>query len=143
MPGTAVDTATGTTVTFGTTGFTANIVSAAWSGFARGALDTTHLGSTQPSTNQFGGRTFIPTKLADPGTLALTVRHNAHVLPPIHQAAETITVTFPLVSGDSTPATYAGSGFATSYEVTAATEELMEGVLTVKMTGVWTHAPAT
>lgn len=123
-----VDNGQGASVTFGTSGFTANIASISHDGIERTAIPTTHLGTTTAMT-------FIPGDLFDPGELSLDIQFDPDDYPPIDQPAETITVTFPLGSGGSSAATWAASGFATGFSYAVAVEELMTGTLTVKFTG--------
>lgn len=126
-----VDNGQGASITFGTSGFTANIESISHDGLERESIPTTHLGTTT-------ARTFIPGDLYDPGELTLDVQFNPDDWPPIDQAAETITVTFPLGSGASTPATWAASGFATGFNYGIQVESLMTGQLTCKFSGAIT-----
>lgn len=126
-----VDLGTGTTVTFGTSSFTANLVSVDWDGIERASVQTSHLGTTS-------AHTFIPGDLYNPGEITMNIQFNPDNAPPISSAAETITVTFPLSSGGITAANWAGTGFATGFTAGVQLEELMTGTLTVKMSGVIT-----
>ncbi len=98
----------GTTIAFGTTSFTANIRRIGGANETRGAVGTTHLGTT-------GQKTSIPESLTDPGETEIEFEWDQSfgTFPPIDQAAETITITYPLKSGETTNATEAGSGFLT------------------------------
>jgi hypothetical protein len=135
MPGTAVDVGHGTTITFGTSGFTANIMSVRWSGIQRTAVETSHMATTAPGANQFGNKTFIPSDLSDPGELTLELHFNPQTNPPIDAVAETMTVTWPLVAGDSTPASWACSGFVTGFDLTDPLEDKMTSTCTIKLSG--------
>lgn len=144
MPGAAVDIGTGTTITFGTTGYSAQIDETIdWSDVTRGAVRTTHMGSTQPSVGQFGGHTYIPTKFANPGTLNLLVHFNPNDNVPIHQPPEMITATFPLVSGDMTAAYWYGTGFIIAASPSIPLEDKMVQRLTLQMSGNITMVEAT
>ena len=144
MPGTAVNIGTFTQISFATTGFTAQVIETVeWSGIARGAVDTTHMRSTAASTGQFGGRTFMPTAFADPGSIALMLHFAPDTNVPIHQPAETIRVTFPLVSGDTTAAYWESSGFITEMAPSIPLEEKMVNRVTVKLSGLVTMTDAT
>lgn len=123
-----VDNGTGASVTFGTSGFTANITAINGDSIERPSIDTTHLGTTT-------ARTFIPGDLVDQGNLTLEIQFDPDTTPPIKTATETITVTFPLSSGGTTAADWEFSGFGTSFEYGVPLEELMTGSLTVKVTG--------
>lgn len=144
MPGASVNIGTGTTITFGTSGFTAEIIETIdWTTVTRGAVDTTHMTSTQASAGNFGGRTFMPTKFADPGTINLMVHFKPDTNVPIHGLSETITVTFPLVSGDATAASWSSSGFITEMSPAIPLEDKMTNRITVKLTGLVTMTDAT
>lgn len=128
---------TGATITFGTSSFSANIIDTIdWSGVERAVIETTHFGSTQPSSaRQVGGRTFIPGKLADPGELTLQIQFDPTLDLPIGSAdvAEAITLTPP--SGiASNPIT--ASGFIRSARAGMALEGLATATIVVKFTGI-------
>ena len=142
MPGSTNDVATGITLTFGTSGFTAELTSVSWSGISRVSLDTSHMGTAAPGSGKFGNMTFKPGDLSDPGELQVEFFFNPDTEPPIDQPAETITVTFPLVTGDTTAAKWAASGFITSYEMTGELENMMTGSMTVKFSGNVTQTAA-
>lgn len=144
MAGATVNIGTGTMITFNTSGFTAEVIETVdWTNVARQAVDTTHMKSTQASAGQFGGRTFMPTKYADPGQVALMVHFNPDTNVPIHANPETIRVTFPLVSGDATAAYWESSGFITEMGPSIPLEDKMVNRLTVKLTGLVTMTDAT
>ena len=120
----AVDVGTGTTVTFGTSGFSANVTNIDWSDINREAIQTSHLGTVDAHTH-------IPGKLYDSGSIELEIQFDPEDgLPPINGAAETITITFPDES------VWSGTGFATGFTATVPLEELMTGTLTLKISGV-------
>jgi hypothetical protein len=143
MPGAAVNVGSGTTVTFGTSGYSANVENIDWSGMEREAFPTTHMTTTQPGANQIGGKTFIPSKYADPGEITLEVQYNPQTNPPLNGPAETITITFPLVSGDSTAANWACSGFLRSFRLTDPHDGKMMATAIIKMSGLITFTDAT
>jgi len=139
----AVGNPTGATITFGTSGFTANIIDTIdWSGIERAVIETTHFGSTQPSSaRQVGGRTFIPGKLADPGELTLQIQYDPTADLPIGSAdvAETITLTPPSGMASNT---ISGSGFMRSFRLGMPLEALATATIVVKFTGI-ISTPAT
>ncbi len=145
MPGAAVDVGFGTTIVFATTGFTANIVGPiTWSGVVRSALETTHMSTAGPGANQIGNRTFMPGDLVDPGTLTMPIHFNPNTNIPIHAVPETITVSYPLVTGDATRANWACSGFITDVgSITVEMDAVMTTTITVKLTGPITMTDAT
>lgn len=141
MPAT-VDVGQGTIVVFTSSGFTAEIEDIKTTGLQRNSIATSHLGTPQPGPNQFANKTFIPSKLTDPGELQMQVHFNPQVVPPINGFPEDIIVTFPLAQGDSTPATWRARGFVTSYDWTVPLEEKMMSSMNVKLTGAITITPA-
>lgn len=128
-----VDLGTGTSITFGTSGFTANLLTVNPVSASRPAIDTTHLGTTT-------ARTFTPADLIDWGNLEITFQFDVDDEPPIGTAAETITITFPLSSGGSTAGDIEGTGFMTDFSSEVQLEELMTGSATIKWSGdlTWT-----
>lgn len=143
MPGTTVDTAHGTTIVFGTSSFDAEVVGYGLSGQSRTMIDTTHLGTAAPSANTIHNRTFLPSDISDPGELTLDIHFNPENLPPINGPLETITLTFPLASGDSTPTIYTFSGAVSGFEETSALDDKMTATMTVKISGAITKTAAT
>lgn len=130
----AVALPTGTTITFGTTGFTANIIgSINWSGISRAVVETTHFGSTQAGSRQVGGRTFTPGKLVDPGTLQIEIQYDPTLEIPVRRDPETITIQPP--SGQAS-GTIAGTGFVTDVSIGEPLEGLPTATLTIKWSGL-------
>ena len=124
-----VDIGTGTTVTFASSAFTAEITRVGFGGITREAVDVTHMESED-------AREYDPADLVDSGELNIEGHFNPDTDPPVDEAAETVTVTWP--SG----ATWAGTGFLTNYEADAVVEEKMTFSATVKWTGKITVTPA-
>lgn len=143
MAGGTVDTAHGTTVVFGTSAFSAELVGYTLSGQARVSIDTTHLGTAAPGANAIHNKTFIPSDVSDAGEVTMDIHFNPENLPPINSASETITITFPLYSGDTTATIYTTSGFVTGFDMTGALEDKMTASMTVKLTGAITKTAAT
>ena len=124
-------TGNGATLTFGTSGFTANIYSIAGAGFTRDALETTHLGTT-------AFKEYVPDALVEPGEFEIEFEWNPQfsTFPPISTAAETITVTYPLPAGSTTNGTLAGTGFLNASTGPSVTNgEIMRGTATIKWDG--------
>ena len=119
---------TGTTVTFGTSNFAANITDINFGEVSREHKDTTYLGTTT-------AKTFIPTTLYDAGEMKLSIQFAANRggTIPISSAAETVTIAWP--GG----ASVAGSAFVTGYEVKTATEAIVTADVKVKFSSslVW------
>lgn len=116
----------GTTITFGTSGFTGEIVSISGPNGTRLAIDGTHLGSTN-------WKAFTASGLVDGGEVSLTVHYDPTITVPVTAAAETITID-PNGSG----ATLSFTGFVISFGHNFAIDELMELSMTLKVTGAIT-----
>ena len=121
---------TGTTITFGTSSFTGNIINqVVGNSQSRNSIDASHMGTT-------GALAFIPASLYDGGEVSYDIEFDGTQDPPIDTAdtAETITIDW---SGAGV--TSAFSGFLTNFEVTSPFEERMTATITVKVTGVITR----
>lgn len=119
------DLGTGITIVFGTSAFSAELLSINGTGATRGEYETTNMATT-------GDKTFSPMKLAEQGTIDMEWAFDPDAQPPIAGAAETVTITFPLPAGGLTSATLAGSGFITSFEWTGPLEEKMTATATLR-----------
>lgn len=128
MASSAVDLGTGMAITF-STGFFAQILSVSWGAITRPAIKTSHMGTTLTGGKEFGSDTFIPGDLVDPGELTVELHLNPDTTPPVHGAAETVTVTF------AEGATWACSGFMTSFEWGSPLEDKMTATATIKFSG--------
>ena len=116
---------TGTTITFGTSGFSANIMSVDGPGITREAIETTHMGTTT-------AKTFIPADLIDGGEMSFTMQFDGALDPPTDAAAETITIDW---GGAGTGEKWTFSGFMTGFNPSSPLEELMTASATLKVTG--------
>lgn len=128
-----VDIGTGTSIVFGTSAFAANLLVVNHNNSSRPVVKTSHMGTT---TND----TFMPGDLTDNGEVEVEFQFNPDNQPPISGAAETITISFPLSSGESVKATAAFSGFCFGWQWGAPMEELMTATATLKVSGAitWT-----
>ena len=126
----AVDIGTGTTITFGTSAFTANILSVDQDDFELKVIDASHMGSVDTVTKIFG-------KLVDYKEFTAEFQFDPDDQPPLDGVVETITITFPVPSGGSTGAKIAASGAITKWKFGSLLEELMTGTFTV----TWTTKP--
>ena len=70
-----------------TTTFIASYTNLAWSGIARPAIQSSHLGTT-------GFHTFVIGDLCDPGTVKVDLWWNPGLFPPVRGASETVTLKF-------------------------------------------------
>jgi hypothetical protein len=120
----------GATLTFGTSGWTGYITNMNFSGMSRGALNTSHQGTTD------GMMTFGPADLADPGGLAVDFFFNPDTGLLIDNAAETVTLTWP------STATWAFTGFATGFTVTGTHNQYLTGTMNLKASGLIAITPA-
>lgn len=129
------DVGTGTTISFGTSSFSAEILNVNQSGISRPSIKTSHMTTTSSDT-------FMPADLVDEGEVTLDFAFNPNNQPPIRGAAETITITFPIPTGSSNGATAVFSGFCTGWEWTDPLEDKMTASATLKVSGtvVWTDA---
>ena len=124
----AVGVGDGTTITFGTSGFSMYYMDISGPDFQRGFVDTSHLGSS-------GWKSFLPSGLIDGGSVTIQVQHDPaiDIAGFMDNDAETITIDWG-GSGD----TYVFSGFGTGYTPGAKLDELMNATLTLKVTGTVT-----
>lgn len=119
----------GGTVTFGTSGFTAEFTDFNWSGISREPINTSNMGTTT-------AHTFRPSGLYDAGELTLSGHWNGTETVPITGAAETITIDW-AGSGN----TSGGSGFMTGFSISASggeSDALMTFEMTIKFSGTVT-----
>ena len=124
-----VDVASGITIVFGTSGFTAEITDVSGPGMSRDSIDITHQGTSDAMR-------FTPADLFDGGECSFDIHFNPDTAPPIDQAPETVTITWPA------GATWVFSGFMTNYEPSAPLNDKMTGSVTVKVDGDITQTPA-
>jgi len=115
----------GTTVTFGTSGFSANLISVDGPSMERGSIDSTHMGTTAAHSK-------IPAALYDGGQVNLTIEHDGSDDPPIDQAVETIAIDW---GGQGAGYIESFSGFMTNYSRNAAIGERMQATATLQVTG--------
>lgn len=131
----------GATLTMGTSTWetTALITSITPESVTRSELETTHLGTTT-------ARTFIPEDLVNNGFFSVEVLFHDFITinTMISAAAETLTITYPLIATQSTAALITGSGFCVEYTPpTATVGELMKSTVKFKWTGVVTYTAST
>ena len=139
MPGVAVDVGHGTTVTFATTGFTAELTSLRLVGMARTVLDASHMSVTAASVTQFGNRPYLPGRLVNAGQLVIGLHFNPQTNPPIGAPPEVLTITWPIPPGDTFARTWTATGFVASMGVTDSLDEIMVGEATVQLNSTITN----
>ncbi len=108
------DVATGITIVFGTSGFSAEIIDVTPIRATREAIDDTHQGTTNT-------RTSIPADLVDPGQVRFTIAYNPSTEPPMHAALEVVTITHP----DGTTQVF--NGFMINYEAEEPLDQKLTG----------------
>ncbi len=127
----------GITITFAS-GFLAEIVDVpTLPGFNRKWIDTTH---TQSPSNRMEGQ---PSDLVKVKPLKVTIHHDPSATPPIDDAIETITITFPLFEGESTHATFACDGAMVDYDPKGPLDDKMVADVEIEFTGLETITAAT
>lgn len=135
---------TGTSIFFATSGFTAEVTEYAFSPISRKAVRTTHFSTPQAGTGQFGGHTYIPVKLVDPGYLTMSLSFNPQRPPPIMGPPEAITLTYPLEEGYATPARWSNfTGFVTDWSLGIPVEGRMTASIEIKLSGLVTQIAGT
>ena len=118
----------GSTITFGTSSFAAELIDIDGPEESRGVIESTHMGTTST-------KTFIPTELIDNGTVTMTVVFDAtNDNSPISGATETVTIVYGGVGGPS----WAFSAFCINYKPQAAMGERMTATIELKITGAIT-----
>lgn len=122
------DVGTGTTIAFATSSFTAEVMNINGNDISRPDINTSHMGTT-------GYQTYIPGKLIEGGAVEMEIAFDPDSIPPISAVAETITVTFPIPSGQSSGASVAFTGYINAWSWTDPLEEKMTANITVKVDG--------
>lgn len=144
MAGAQADTFYGASVTFGTSGFSYNIVAVNIGSLETPALETSHIATPAAGVGQEGNATYIPGDIVRHGPMTLRIHWNPSlgVLP--IAVVQTITITYPLVTGDSTAAYHTGSGFVSGFTPDEfAIDGVMTALITVQKSGPWTKVAAT
>lgn len=122
------DVGTGASIAFATSSYAAEVTAISLSGQSRDPYETTNLATT-------GGKTFAPGNLVMDGDIEIEFALDPDKTPPIDQAAESITITFPLPAGGISAATLIGTGFMTNYSIQMGLEEKMTGSATIRWDG--------
>ena len=137
MAAVTVDVATGTTVTFGTSSFTSELLRVGWDGIEGTSVDTSHMGTAAAGAGKFGNRTFISGDLFDPGTLTLEFHWDPSKRAPLNGVQETVTITSPDGS------TWAATGHVEGFNLDLGLDEKMLQNVTVKLSGNVTMTDST
>ena len=121
----------GTTIVFGTSSWTSEVLGIDWSGISRPAITFKHATPTTAAATNFGTVIKKPGLNVDAGTVAVRVNFDPDQTPPMAALTETITITFPQITGDASAASWAFSGFATEFTLAGEVEGQYEGTLTL------------
>jgi len=145
MSSTEVRSGIGTSITFGTSGFTARVKGYTDLSVEREILDGTHMGTAVSTTAPFTGLHFrekCPGDLATVGDLQLDIiwDPDANDLP-IAGVEETITLTFTAQGVQSAGATWAFTGFVSKFGASIPHDGLMTGDITLVVNGEPTWTP--
>lgn len=124
------DVGTGTKITFSTDYFL-RPETIQLNGPTREAVDTTHLRIAGATATATVGRTKIPARTYDPGTMDVTWQFDEESAPPITSTAEAVTITFPSTN------TYSCLGFFTDFSLSVDEGKTMASG-TITFTGNWT-----
>lgn len=132
MAVTDTDLGNGTTLTFGTAGHTFQVEAISFSGEEREMVDRSHLGTT-------GAMEKLAADIYDAGSFTARVQNAPTVAKPLTlQAAETLTVTWPISkSGNTTNATLAGTGNITNVTLGPLENNVLQ---TMEITCTWDGA---
>lgn len=120
MAGT-VDVGTGTTVTFGTSSFAAEITGLTLNDITIAKINTHHMGTT-------GAITKRSARLYDPGSITLDLHldpDDPDTSAPFDGTEETVTITFPVPTGKSSGATLAATAAMGAFGGTVPLEDKM------------------
>jgi hypothetical protein len=97
----------GGSIAFATSVFTSDLIAITLPERSREVIDTTHLGTT-------GAKTSKPAKLRNIGTIAVEFDHNPAAADLTNADPETITISYPLLAGQTTPVKLQFNGFVIS-----------------------------
>ena len=117
----------GTTITFGTSGFTASIIDVDGPAMVRNSIDATTMTSGTAMA-------YIPAANYDVGETNITFEFNGTDNPPISGVIESITIDW---AGQGAGKRYVASGFMTNYKPEASIGARMQATATLKHTGAF------
>jgi len=120
--GESVDVGTGITIVFGTSTFSCEITDIRFPKLSREAIDVTHQGTSK-------AKEYVPADFYDAGEFDFDFHFNPATSPPIDEATEEVTFTFP--DGDE----WVCNAFMTGYEATGPLNDKMTGTATFKVDG--------
>lgn len=97
---------TGASIQFGSSAFSSDLISLTLPEISREAIDTTHLGTTAAKTAK-------PAKLRAVGEVSAEFDHNPAAIDLTNRDPEQITISYPLLAGQTTPTKLVFNGFVT------------------------------
>jgi hypothetical protein len=106
MPTVALE-GTGSTIAFGSSLFSSDLISITLPENVREVIDTTHLGTTAAKTKK-------PAKLINVGEITCEFDHDPSAIDLTKRDPEQITIRYPLLTGQATPTTLVFNGFVSS-----------------------------
>jgi hypothetical protein len=127
-----VDVGTGTTVAFGTsTTFDAHVTGLSINGEEMAVIDISHMGTTGTRAKMLGD-------LKENVTVDVDMHYDPSETIPTG-VGQTITITFPIYSGQTNGATLAGTGVIVSHSGSIPLEDKMTGSYKIQFTGAVTR----
>ena len=128
---------TGTSINFGTSGFSGRLLSIPnISGLERAGIDVTGIDVQPPAANTLGNARVLISQKVGPVELEVRFFFDPSLTPPLHGVKETITITFALPEGKTTPATWSCNGWMGTYNVEGITEDNpVEAVAAIRVDG--------
>jgi hypothetical protein len=128
---------TGANIAFATSSFTSDLISLTLPEKSREVIETTHLGTV-------GAKTHKPARLINVGTISAEFDHDPVAIDLTKKDPEAITISYPLLTGQTTPTRLVFTGFVTAqggeeFKVDAR----MTTKVTIQVTGDITITPAT
>ena len=130
MANTQVDTGHGASLTLSSTGLSFN-----WTAIDTGEETIPDVDRTSLATADY--REYIPGDLKEPGEITIPFQWDAQAAQIAVGTVETVTVTLPLISGGTSAATLAGTGYIKRVKrPNLQTDTLQDGELTIKFDGL-------
>jgi len=130
MANAKVDTGHGATITLSTSALAFN-----WTGMDLGEESIPDVDRSHLATADY--REYMPGDLKEPGLITIPFQWDSDAAQVAEGVPETITVTFPLASGGSTAATFAGTGYINKVtRPNLQTDTIQNGEITIKLDGL-------
>lgn len=121
----------GTVILF-QSGFFAKIENVNISDEKREAISITNMSSFD---GDGGFEEYLASRIVEAGEVDVTIFFDQDKVPPIRQAAESITIKFPLPAGKTNPGQIACTGFMISHSIAVPVKEKMTQNVKIKFTG--------